>query len=128
LEIANLKITDEQLAIARPLIKTYTNLIEINLEDNNLENIEYIQELAKLRKINLQGNKIKTLENSEIFFGCTSLEEIDLSNNNIINFDANYLKNIRETLKILRINNNKQLEAELEDYEEKREKKLSILQ
>lgn len=131
LEIANLQITDEQLIIARPLIKTCTNLIEINLENNYLENIEYIQELPNVRRVNLQGNKIQSLENSEIFFGCTSLEYLDLSYNNIIEFNEIFLTNIRETLKTLKINNNKELEEELEDDDENKKieaKKLSSMQ
>jgi hypothetical protein len=65
-----------------------------------------------MKILHLKGNQVQPLENPEIFSGCINLEEIDLSENNVIDFSAIHLTTIRETLKTLKINNNKDIEYE----------------
>lgn len=110
IDFSNTEITDEQMNYTRPLIKTFSSMIELKLNNNKLTYIDYIQELPNMKILDLSGNQIQPLENSEIFFGCTSLEELNLSENSVIDLNAMYYKNIRSTLKILKINNNKDAE------------------
>lgn len=112
IDFSNTEITDEQIAYTRPLIKTFNGLTQLKLNNNKLEYIDYIQELPNMKILDLSGNQIQPLENSEIFFGCTSLEELNLSDNKVIDLNATYYQHIRGTLRVLKINNNRDMEYE----------------
>ena len=110
IDLSSTEITDEQIDYARPLIKTFSSLQELKLNNNKLTYIDYIQELPNMKILDLRGNQIQPLENSEIFFGCTSLEYLDLSENSVIDVNATYYQHIRTTLKTLKLNNNQDRE------------------
>ncbi len=103
----NLWITDDQLTYTWPIIMSFTNAEFLELKDNELTYIDYIQELPKLRKLDLSNNHIEWLEWSILFFSwCTSLEEIDFSDNHITWINWDVFANVAWTIKKITIKNN----------------------
>lgn len=66
-DLSEIEITDEQLEYTRPLIQTFSSLTQLELNNNNLTYIDYIQNLPNMTNLDLRGNQILPLENSEIF-------------------------------------------------------------
>ena len=105
-------------------VRFLANLEEINLSNNNLETVEFLEPLTKLKKINFSHNQITDIEscfNSRetleyIDFNdnlatslsalqtFTSLKYLDISNNEIKNID--FISGVF-TLETLKLNNNK---------------------
>lgn len=110
IDLDSLWITDDELELARPIIKTCNKGEILNLSYNNIEQVYYMQEMTNVRKLNLTYNKIEAIEGSDLFLWWNILEELDLSNNHIIRFSSLAVKNISETLKTLRLCDNRDKE------------------
>lgn len=102
----NLWITDDQLIYTWPIIMSFANAEFLELKDNELTYIDYIQELPKLRKLDVSNNHIEWVEWAVFFSWCTSLEEIDFSDNHITWINWDVFANIAATIKKIIIRNN----------------------
>ncbi|MBN1802155.1 MAG: leucine-rich repeat protein [Candidatus Lokiarchaeota archaeon] len=98
--IGDLDLSDNQLKE----IKGLENLIKLkrlNLSNNNITEIEGIQHLSDLLHLDLSNNKIKKITNLE---NCKKLEHLDLSGNDIEKIEG--LENLKD-LKELKLEENK---------------------
>ena len=84
LELSGNELTGEDLEI---LVKQCPELYKLRVENNKIEKVEYLKclnNLSKLKKLNLEGNPIASKEDyrKEIFDLISSLVSIDKKNKN----------------------------------------------
>ena len=99
INMSNVIINNPECALG---IKYLENLEEIDLSNNELEELDFLSPLTKLKKINFAHNNIKDL--SPLYKSERTLEEINLSDNNATSLStlATFTK-----LKILDISENR---------------------
>eukprot|EP01091_Cochliopodium_minus_P010545 TRINITY_DN2817_c0_g2_i1.p1 TRINITY_DN2817_c0_g2~~TRINITY_DN2817_c0_g2_i1.p1 ORF type:complete len:877 (-),score=360.65 TRINITY_DN2817_c0_g2_i1:106-2736(-) len=104
----HLIISEDKLS--RKLTKhiTFDTFTTLELPKNKLEFIEDCSSCIKLKKVNLQGNNLKTKESIEGLFSAQSIEELDLQDNQITQMDK-YRYYILANLPNLNILDNKKV-------------------
>ena len=86
-----------------PNMGSLTNLIDLNVNRNDIENIDSVQDLKNLRFLNIGHNCLKSLENSSLDSLC-NLEELHLEHNKLTEIPSS-IQNIK-TLKVLNMSYN----------------------
>ena len=78
-----------------------TNIIEIDLSDNNLQILEasLFQGLINLKELNLSKNKLENID-AKLFNGLISLEEINLSENLLVKLDVELFDGLNNLKKV----------------------------
>lgn len=95
-------------------ISTLTNLTNLDLSQNNITDLNPLVLLENLEILNLKNVEFDA-ENFEIFFNLTNLIEIDLSSNELENFDLNDFFYLQQRLKKLLLNENNLTEINYKD-------------
>lgn len=86
-------------------LTTLTNLTNLDLSQNNITDLTPLVLLENLEILNLKNVEF-VAENFELFFNLTNLIEIDLSSNEIENFDLSDFFYLQKNLKKLFLNEN----------------------
>eukprot|EP00559_Dactyliosolen_fragilissimus_P004222 CAMPEP_0184865760 /NCGR_PEP_ID=MMETSP0580-20130426/18958_1 /TAXON_ID=1118495 /ORGANISM="Dactyliosolen fragilissimus" /LENGTH=342 /DNA_ID=CAMNT_0027365071 /DNA_START=303 /DNA_END=1331 /DNA_ORIENTATION=- len=116
-----LKVLDMSYNVLRKMepVKLCPNLLELYLANNKLKEIKGIENLNKLRKLDLGANRIREMDSTQLS-GLTSLEELWLGKNKIERIDG--LQNLRN-LRRLDVQSNRltvvdNLNAQVDSLEE----------
>ncbi|CAH1102798.1 unnamed protein product [Psylliodes chrysocephalus] len=110
IKICHCEITDAPEVI----INDYPNLETLDLQDNNLDNINFISKLPNsIKELYLGQNKISTV--SDVFFNLKDLEVVDLSGCDIESLNFMVFKDNGKLL-VLNVSHNKIESSESEEY------------
>ncbi|CAL6057823.1 Conserved_hypothetical protein [Hexamita inflata] len=85
------------------LISSLTNLEQVNISSNNIENINVLSNLTNLQQLNISNNQISSINSLKSLI---NLRELNISSNQILNIDA--LANLKN-LQILDISHNEKI-------------------
>jgi Leucine-rich repeat (LRR) protein len=107
LELSNQEISSDQLETYwAEIVSLEPKITRLDLQDNQIEYIDFMSDLSKVTTLNLSNNKIEDLDANSLS-GFNNLERLDFSNNNFIFFNSYYLSpETKDSIKVLNLNNN----------------------